>query len=258
MDRIDFQPINSRQSANRTNLNRQRYNKQSLTRSPESDSVEIRQNRQQKLHQRDKKNQMRCFIAGVAAAITILGGGKAAVDKIGGPQANFDAQGRTVAEAADFCDVDSRAIMLANDISDETQSIDDIILPEKYNALDKEIEEAQKAVDEADSAEELQEAEEKLAELQDIKAKQDELAQVYVVEDGKYAYIIPNETGISSEDIKDAFGIEDGVLRKYNDLSYDWGVNEEVEVHQGYKDYTGSSIPDEGVKLPKDELGQEY
>lgn len=248
MQEIQYTPIIS----SRVNQPKkvQTHSNRQLERTPGRDSVEIRNARKKN---RDKKNQMRGFIAGVTLAMTLMGGTKAAVNQITAPQENFDAQGRTVAEAADFCDVDSRAIMLANDIADENETINEIILPEKYSVLDEEISKIEERIESA-SGSELEELEEKLAELKERKSIQDELAQVYVVEDGKYAYIIPNESGINSEELKDAFGIDDGVLRKYNDLSYDWGVDTNVEVHQGYKDYTNSTIPKEGVKVPQEEL----
>ncbi len=237
-----------------------RWPKNDLTRSPENDCVvKTSMTKEERRHARDKRNQIKGYIAGLATAITVLGsvyGGKAVVNSFSGPEENFDAQGRTVFEAANFCDVDPRAILLANGLSDENEIIDEIVLPEKYGVLDEEIAEAEKAAQQASSDEELAQAKEKLSELEERQARQDELAEVYVVEDGKFAYIIPKESGIDGEEIKSAFGIKDGVLRKYNSLPFEWGFDKEIG--EGYRDYTGQPIPYEGVRVPKDELGKEY
>lgn len=249
MNEIKFTPMDSR-PVNRTVTRSTGYEtkSRSLERTPQQDRFE-------RQRQRDKKNQIKGFMAGISAALMITGGGKAALDHISGPQENFDAQGKTVEQAADFCNVDPRAIILANSLESENETIEDIILPQKYDVLEEDIKDLEETIKKAPQSEK-EALEEQLDELLARQELQNSLAEVYVVEGGKFAYIIPLEKGISAEEIKSAFGIEDGVLKKYNDLSYEWGIDTTVDVHQGYRDYTGASVPYEGIRVPVKELNQ--
>ena len=89
---------------------------------------------------------------------------------------------------------------------------------------------------------------EKLEKLNTRKEKQDELATVYVNDNGK-VLIIPNDY-VSCEELKEAFGIKDGVILKYNreELGYTWGVG--GPEGRGYRDYTGASVPRDGIEIP--------
>lgn len=158
----------------------------------------------------DAKLRKQGVIIGAVAMLQALGIGKLALNQIT-PQ-EFDTMGNSIVEVADFCDVDPRAIALINGLEAD-EDVDKIIMPEKMDI-------------------------------------ENDLAEVYTYKGSKYAYIIPKEEGITAEELKEAFGIEDGVLRKYNDLSYSWGIDEDVEVHRGYRDYTGATIPYEGVRVP--------
>lgn len=171
--------------------------------------------KRQKQKEHDAKVRMQGAFVGAMAMLTALGGGMA-INNAQKPAADFDTRGNSIEEVADFCDIDPRAIAIVNGLeSDETA--DKIIMPEKL----------------------------------DIES---DLAEVYTVEGSKFAYIIPKDYGISAEDIKEAFKIEDGVLKKYNDLSYDWATNDELEVHRGYKDYSSATVPYEGIRVPLKEL----
>jgi len=221
-----------------------------LERTPQQDTVDIKR---QKQKQRDKKNQMQGFILGATVMLAALTGGKAVINNALSPNADFDTKGNSIVEVADFCDIDPRAITLVNHIDEQT-TIDKIVLPEKIDLLEEKINALEEELKNSTDSFDQSELQDELKELKEKQNLQNELAQVYVVDGSKYAYIIPNEEGISSEDLKEAFNIEDGVLRKYNDLSYTWETDDSVEVHQGYKDYTGAIIPYEGIKVPLKEL----
>lgn len=126
---------------------------------------------------------------------------------------NFDANNHSVSDTAEFTGVDPKAIALANGVSLD-DVVNDIVLPEKVAS--------------------------------------DERWTVYADEDEKLAYIIPEEHGILIEDVKKAYGIPDGVVAKYNDISYTWGSDDNSSETITYKDYSDSKIPYEGIVVPYD------
>ena len=95
----------------------------------------------------------------------------------------------------------------------------------------------------------LQKYQKELDSLEEKKVKQDELVVVYRNSEDEL-FIIPNSYGVSCEDLKEAFGIKDGVILKYNreELGYTWGVG--GPEGRGYRDYTGASVPRDGIEIP--------
>lgn len=228
----------------------------------DGDSLEIKRQRRQSAQRKAQAKHDRKVRAwanrglGAILAASMIFGGSAIGDKLTAPHNNYNAQGHNVVEVAEWADVDYRAILLANGIkvNEMEDPLEDIILPEVYSSFGDKISELEEKLDSDKlSAEKREEIE---TELEGLKAKQqaqDELATVYVDEDGKYAYIIPNGH-CSAEKLKDAFGIKDGVLKQYNNLSYVWATDDPEYGY--YKDYTGASIPEKGVKVPYDELNK--
>ncbi len=215
--------------------------------------------REQKAQQRKTQAIKERAIA-AAIAFTLLAGGGVAVPaahdyitRFDTASANYDALGHTVSEVASWSGINEKAILLANDISSADEVVDDIVLPVEYDVFHEEIESIKSKLDNPDlSDEKRDELTERLALLCDKQEAAYELGETYIDEDGKFVYIIPNEY-TSTETIKEIYGIKDGVLKEYNNLSYQWGINTEVDVHQGYKDYTGSKTS--GVRVPADKIG---
>lgn len=168
------------------------------------------------------------------------------------PKPNFDACGNTAAQVEQFTGVDARAILLANKFNAD-DALNEIVLPEKANLFEDEIAEITKKLENKKLTNaERKELEAKLETYQARQAARDALGQLYMDEEGKFAYFVPNERGTSAEDVKDAFGIKDGVIRNHNDLDYSWGRDSEHPEYGAYRDYTGSSIPYKGIKIPLD------
>ena len=136
-------------------------------------------------------------------------------------------------------------ILWANEAKDAQAVPKKAIIPNAYDATKEERAELEEKVTSGEaSGKDL----EKLEKLNARKEKQDELATVYVNDNGK-VLIIPNDY-VSCEELKEAFGIKDGVIKKYNKdkLSYTWGVG--GPEGRGYKDYTGASVPKSGIEIP--------
>ena len=140
-------------------------------------------------------------------------------------------------------------LLWANDAKDASEVPEKVIIPSIYDATAKKRAEiCDKLFSEKTSDEDKAKLEEELEELKERKAKQDELATVYV-SDNKKVLIIPNDY-VSCEELKEAFGIKDGVILKYNreELGYTWGVG--GPEGRGYRDYTGASVPRDGIEIP--------
>lgn len=127
-----------------------------------------------------------------------------------------------------------------------------ISVPVSYDYLQDMIDELQdKLYDKNLSDEEREQIEEQLAKYKDKQALQKSIAAVYT--DGKYVYytitdipenINPSGTGrINVETFKDIFDIEDGALKKYNDIDFVWAYDEDsAEYEKGYRDYTVGTL----------------
>ena len=227
----------------------------------EKTQEQLRQERLKKRKQAElkrKKAARENFAKGIAtlmAVATIAGGAKAGGDYItrfDPASANYDAMGHTITEVSEWTGVDEKAILIANEMSDANEKVDDIVLPESYKPLEEEISGLKERLEKDKlTSEERAELQEELDFLTAKQQEQEAIGASYIDEDGKFVYIVPNEV-ISAETIKDAYGIEDGVLREYNDLSYTWGWNPDVPEHNSYKDYTGSRTS--GVRVPADEI----
>lgn len=124
---------------------------------------------------------------------------------------NFDANNHSVSDTAEFTGIDPKAIALANGVSLD-DVVNDIVLPEKVAS--------------------------------------DEKWTVYADEDEKLAYIIPEEYGVSIEEVKDAYDIPDGIIAKHNDISYTWESEDSPSESITYKDYTKAKMPDKGIVVP--------
>lgn len=195
-------------------------------------------------------------IAGVLAAAMLYAGGAKFIDKMTPADPNFNAGSHNVEQVSTLTSVDERAILLANTIDSKEAALGEIVLPTEYEMYSDEISELnEKLQDDKLSDKKKEQCEEKLNDILSKQEKQNELATVYVDSDGKYAYILPKESGIYAEDIKEAFGIKDGVIRNYNsNLEYSWGEDGTEDMPGYYKDYTYSTIPYEGIKVPFDSL----
>lgn len=204
-------------------------------------------------------NPIKSKIIGLALASLIGGGAYGVTNALppSQPDANFDTNNYSLVEIADMTGIDESAIILANGVAIQDEMPDEIVLPQTYTYYGDQIEKLEYSI-EFDKLTQ-KDREDLIAELDEIKeaqAKLDEIATVYVDEDEKWAYIIPNGH-VSSETLKDAFGIKDGVIKDYNGskLSYTWETDNPEYGY--YRDYTGSSIPSGGIKIPLKELGKE-
>ena len=223
--------------------------------------AEIKKERLQKRRQAELKRKQAArerlmkTIATLMATATIAGGIKAGGDYItrfDPASANYDAMNHTIEEVSDWTGVDEKAILIANQMGDKTEQVGEIVLPESYSPLEQDISGLQEKLEKGRlTSEERDELQKELDFLKEKQKEQEALGTTYIDEDGKFVYIVPNEV-TSTETIKDAYGIEDGVLREYNDLSYTWGWNPDVPEHNSYKDYTGSQTS--GVRVPADEI----
>lgn len=141
-------------------------------------------------------------------------------------------------------------ILWANKAKDAQAVPKKAIIPNAYDVTKEKREELEEKIASGKASDKDKE---KLEKLNARKALQDELATVYVNDDGK-ALIIPNDY-VSCEKLKEAFGIKDGVILKYNreELGYTWGVG--GPEGRGYRDYTGASVPSSGIIIPLDKIG---
>lgn len=162
--------------------------------------------------------------------------------------------GTAIVEIADTYGVDEDIIKSFNGLTEDTipRSMT-ITIPSEYeHPLDDKIEDLQDDLfSNKLDAKERAELEEEVKNMQEVQALQSDIAKAYT--DGNYVYFqitLPqDETAtdiqkqyeygyINVEKFKDIFGIKDGVIRKYNDISYTWGSNE----FHDYKDYTNSKL----------------
>lgn len=145
--------------------------------------------------------------------------------------------GHSISEVAEFTDVPNTLLYKLNDIHEGEETPDTIVVPQKYEACEDEINEIiTKLQDENITNEERASLSTKLGELQEKQNLQNEVAQVY--KNCNTAYIVPNEE-IPYEDIKEAFNIPDGEIIKYNDISS--GEYKGDETGCTYIDYTNSA-----------------
>lgn len=206
-----------------------------------------------------KKAAQERFKKGVAAAMTIAtlaGGIKMGGDfitRFDSASTNYDALNHTITEVAEWTGVDEKAILLANQMDNANEKVGEIVLPESYDPLEENISQLQERIEKDKlTSKERERLQEELDFLLAKKEQQEAIGEIYIDEDGKFVYIVPDKV-TSAEGIKDAYGIKDGVLREYNDLDYTWGWDSEAPEHQGYKDYTESQTS--GVRVPADEIG---
>lgn len=195
-------------------------------------------------------------IATLMTVATIAGGAKVGGDYItrfNPANANYDAMGHTITEVAEWSGVDEKAILLANQMTDANEQVDDIVLPESYSPLEEDISKLQERLEKDKlTNEERLELQEELDFLVSKQQEQNAISASFIDEDGKFVYIVPDER-TSAETIKDAYGIKDGVLKDYNDMDYVWGYDADAPEHKGFKDYTGAHTS--GVRVPADEIG---
>ena len=218
---------------------------------------QIKKERQEQAKQiRSRKAWLNRLLGAVTAGTIILGGGQLA-DNMTAPHADFNPQGHSIVEVADFMDVQPEALMLANSgmeiASEDVPVNEDIVLVEKYSPYQAEISDLQYRI-ENDKLTQA-EREDLIAEAEALQAKQaaqEELATAYVDSDNKYVYLIPTDYNISVEDIKDAYEIPDEVLKYYNDIDFFWNSDGEGD---GYRDYRNARCPEEGIKVPYDKIG---
>ena len=191
------------------------------------------------------------FLAALAVTGTIAATPSACdyITRFNTATADYDTCGHTIEEVAEWADIDVEAILLANQITNENTVLDEIVLPESYDPLQEEISALEeKLADDGISDTARTKAEERLSLLLQKQEEQEKIGNTYIDEDGKFIYIVTDELTLV-EDIKDAYGIKDGVLSEYNDLNYTWGSDE----YGGYKDYTYSKTT--GVRVPVDATG---
>lgn len=156
-------------------------------------------------------------------------------------------------ELAQANDIPLEVMLWANKADDAQEIPKKAIIPNAYDVTEeKRTELEEKIASKKTSAEDIAKYEKELEALNIKKDLQDEFATVYVNEDNK-ALIVPNGY-VSCEDVKHAFGIKDGVIKKYNQekLSYTWGIGGPEA--RGYKDYTDANVPLEGIEIPLDKM----
>lgn len=146
-------------------------------------------------------------------------------------------------------------LLWANETDDAQAIPEKAIIPNAYDVTaEKRAELEEKIASRRTSNEDKAKYEKELEALNAKKEIQDEIATVYINDDGE-ALIIPNDY-VSCEKVKEAFGIKDGVILKYNreKLSFTWGTD--GPDGRGYKDYTGASVPKSGITIPASKLGK--
>lgn len=216
------------------------------------------------LHKTNKKKKTGCnpllkTTAKVLIPVMIYAGGvqmgkKAQMDEyLEAPYGIVINAEQSYEELAQTNDIPLDVMLWANEADDAQAVPDKAIIPSAYDITEeKRAELEEKIASKKTSAEDMAKYEKELEALNIKKDLQGELATVYVNEDGK-ALIVPNGY-VSCEDVKDAFGIKDGVIKKYNKekLSYSWGIDDFEG--RGYKDYTGAKVPQSGIEIPLDKM----
>lgn len=215
---------------------------------------QIKKERKAQAAKRKKADARKNFMFGTLAAIALIAGGNKVIDNINSPHANFNAQGHSVVEVADFMGIEPEAIMVANDgIETPEQPVYDIVLPERYSPYGEEIAELEYRIENDKLTQsEREELQAQLEELQTKQSEQEKVATAYIDSDGKFVYLVPTEDNTPVEDIKDAYDIPDEVVKYYNDIDYFWNSDGEGE---GYRDYRSARTPEEGIKVPYDKIG---
>lgn len=247
------------------------YSSQSLERTPSRDRLERSHTTNRRTSHKHKKSQgrgLRGFAIGAAAAMLLNFGiaqSKTVPSIVTIP---YDAS-MSITDIAETYNADVNAILDFNNIDEDTDlsSLEEIKIPTSYSATSDKIEQLQNKLYSGKlSEDERSEIEEQIAQLQDKQALQNEIANVYT--DGKYVYIqikAPSEDsseqaqnllgygGINAERLKDVFDIEDGAIRKNNNVSSQWKAYEDAfpEGPSGYFDYTGVFISSgDTIKVP--------
>lgn len=159
--------------------------------------------------------------------------------------------GHSISEIAEFTDVPDSLLYQINDLQEGEKTPDTLIVPEKYEAYEDEINEIiTKLQDENITNEERASLSTKLGELQEKQNLQNEIAQVY--KNCDKAYIVPNAS-ITYEELKDTFNIPDGEILKYNDISS--GEYKGDETGCTYIDYTNSATNEgEIIEVPLSDI----
>ncbi len=143
-------------------------------------------------------------------------------------------------------------LLWANGAENKDEIPKKAVIPNEYDiTFEKRMELAEKIS--SSSGDKKAAYERELEELIAKKELQDELVTVYINDDNE-VLMVPNNYA-SCEEVKEAFDIKDGVIKKYNEekLSYSWGVD--GFEGRGYRDYTGAMVPSDGIVLPLDKIG---
>lgn len=143
------------------------------------------------------------------------------------------------------CDLDF--LLEYNNINEDTDynTISEINVPSSYSYLQDEIDKIAEKLDSSKLSDKKRiELEEELSALQAKQNEQNQVAEVYT--DGKYVFFNINisedysndkyKYGINVETLKKLFDIEDGAIRKHNDLDVRWESYANGE--GSYMDYT--------------------
>ncbi len=191
-------------------------------------------------------------LIGFMLAASMAGGGVAIMNATKGPEPNFITQDHSIVEISDFTGVNPDVLLYANGLQKGDNLPEEIIVPTEISPWQAKIDALETKVQ--DKSISVAEYEAIKSELDTLYKKQDlqtETAKVY--EDDKYAYIVPNED-INVEELKERFGIEDGVVVNNNNISY---TCEQYDDGSSYKNYTTSRIEaGEIIKVPIGEINK--
>ncbi|MCD7779499.1 MAG: hypothetical protein LUH05_02365 [Candidatus Gastranaerophilales bacterium] len=245
------------------------FQKQPVKKTSHNSSVKKQGNNHKNTKGKRKiKGSVRGFAAGVLSVL-MVNAGIAGVSQIGNTNTvtiPYD-DSSSIYEIADTYDVDAEAILSYNGITEDTdlEELTEISIPSSYDYIQDEIDSLQeKLYNTKTSDEEREEISEQINALKEKREYQQNIATVYT--DGKYVYFeikeidenSPEEIyenfkyGINVEIFKDIFDIEDGAVRKYNNLSRVYVSGDpEVEEDKGYYSYSNNRFSaGDVIKVP--------
>jgi len=167
------------------------------------------------------------------------------------PIPTFNSYGHSIGDVANFIGCPTAIVEVVND-ADENDILDKVVIPQPYTKIDEEIAMLIDKTRQVGLAQdEVDKINTKLNSLKEKKVMQEKLGKAYIDPEDDMDYILWNDT-CKAEDVKYAWGVKDGVLRKYNELEFTYGSKKldgfGAETNY-FKDYTNSYVSG-CIKLP--------